>query len=295
MEKSRPPLASAAPEPPPRPPKDLPNIPHDAGLEENNTLKNDLIRALKKNETLSGKVEEQRVQLEDARLEIQTLKKPTSQWGYNPNIEIRRLTDDLAKSRKDLQNLGSNYRSLQADLKRTEQREATAQEGVNYLKLQNQELTEKSRAFQTEVKRTQEKSIREMTDARWAPIPDDFHREHLKNLHQDIRNWAKNWASSSLKLDTLPHETRRDFVQNYLSRVCQLTQDGKLPAELSSPKSKMKDKAPWLLLNALLAHEVQTEVLAKKFFCFENTRALALEETHKELLAGLEFNTMLHK
>src|SRR6202000_1603423 len=119
--------------------------------------------------------------------------------------------------------------------------------------------------------------------------PDDMLRDRLNILHRDIRDWARKWVGRPLELDTLPSETRRDFVQTYLSRVVPVT-EGRLPASIEMPTSKMKEKLPLLLLTGVLAYEVQSQFFGNPFFCFKEGCDSVLAETYEELIDGLEFS-----
>jgi hypothetical protein len=228
---------------------------------------------------------------EEERGNIQPQPVQTSWWPRSRRGEddYHRLKSDLEKKRNDLSAREVELQTCQATLRMVEANEADNRRGIQILQKENFNLRERLKFFEEEIKRSQEKSIREMTDGRWGPVPDDMLRDRLNILHRDIRDWARKWVGGPLELDTLPSETRRDFVQTYLSRVVPVT-EGRLPASIEMPTSKMKEKLPLLLLTGVLAYEVQSQFFGNPFFCFKEGCDSVLAETYEELIEGLEFS-----
>jgi hypothetical protein len=191
----------------------------------------------------------------------------------------------LKEAQEQVKMVEAAWRHCEMRLRHAEEREANA---VRYLKNENFQVKEKLKHFETEIKRMQEKSIREMVDGRWGPPPDEIIRDRLNVLHRDIRDWAKRWAGGPIELDRPPSsEAECDFFQYYLPRFVRTAADGRLPINITKPNQKIIDKIPSLLLMAAVAYEIQTHFFERRFFCFEATRVEMLEEMHKELIDGL--------
>lgn len=215
----------------------------------------------------------------------------TSRWlkGGRQEEDYHRLKAELEKKGDDLSIIEVELQKCQATLRRVTENEADTRREIEFLQKENFNLREQLELFKAEIKRSQEKSIREMTDGRWGPVPDDMLRDRLNTLYLDIRDWARKWVGGPLELDNLPSDTRQDFVRTYLSRVVPVT-EGRLPPSIEMPNSKMKEKLPWLLLTGVLAHEVQSQFFDNPFFCFKDGSDSILAEVYKELAKGLELS-----
>ena len=219
---------------------------------------------------------------------------------------IRTLTEELDKANKSLQsskynswfNLkklektvrekDSEIRLLATKCKKIEASERDAMNGVEHLKRENFELVEQLKKFAEELRRTQERSIRDMTDGRWVPLPDETVRDRLRRLDRDVRDWAKRWVGPPLRLDSLSPEVRRDFVDNYLCRVVPRI-NGRPPLSITSPKPRMEDRLSLLLLMAVLADEIMECFFESPFFCFDEDSCQVLAITYQELTQGRYF------
>ena len=230
---------------------------------------------------LQQQLQQQQLQLLQQHLQYSEQQKPYFWYSGAYDTQNRRLKEalELVKMAEAAQ------RHCEMSLRNAEEREANA---VRYLKNENFQVKEKLKHFETEIKRVQEKSIREMIDGRWGPPPDEIIRDRLNVLHRDIRDWAKRWAGGPIELDRPPsNEAERDFFQNYLPHFVRTAADGKLPINIAKPNQKIIDKIPSLLLMAAVAYEIQTHFFERGFFCFEAARVEMLEELHDELMEGL--------
>ncbi|KIX10398.1 uncharacterized protein Z518_01480 [Rhinocladiella mackenziei CBS 650.93] len=119
---------------------------------------------------------------------------------------------------------------------------------------------------------------------RWNPLPDDEVRQLLKNLDNDITDWAAKWAVKGLDLGRGPDEFVIEFAA-YLSPFVRLTQNGSLPTVICGPPARMREKIPVLLLNGGLWDTIHTKFFKTPFWCFPN-HSEALHDIFSQLAKG---------
>jgi hypothetical protein len=254
--------------------QDVLNARLNDALDDKMQLKKNLADAQKRANDAEGRL----AIAENQKRQMEVSLEQLNRYG-NRDMEIRSL-------RENERTMTAKFKQLEIALKTAKSKEAEAQEGVLHLKEENRYWMEKVKQYEADLKQTQEKSIREMSDGRWNPIPDKDIRDGLYVLNQDVRDWAKKWASGPMKLDSMPPETRKDFIQSFLSRFVRLDSTGSLPPGVAYPTTRIKDKMPWLLLGSALADEIQHQFFRSPFFCADAKHREALEETYKELIRG---------
>ena len=269
----------------------LPKIPDDSYHVKLSQLQKHLDEAQKDKSDLKKR-------LDAAQSRIRELEMIVSQYSGHgrsdkKDLEIRTLREEARKADARSRGLKAELGRYQAILRKAEARETEAQEGLNYWKNQNLVLSEQLMTYETEIQRRQEKSIRDMTDGRWNPVPDDTIRDRFEMLHRDIRDWAKQWAGGPLRLDSLGPETANDFIQKYLVEFVQCAKDSVLPVDVAKPKPKMKDKMTSLLLTAALAYEIQTCFFEDAFFCVDPKHGRVLGQMHQDFVKGSKFPTRI--
>lgn len=227
---------------------------------------------------------EQQVEDAERRLAIAREKISRMEVAANKHVErARKLQESEAI-------LVAENQQQDVIIKNLTEKEAEAQEGVLYLKQENLLWMKKANQYEADLKQTQEKSIREMTEGRWNPIPDKDIRDRLYVLNQDVRDWSRSWATTTFKLENIPEELRKDFVRSFLVEFVQPDASGRLPTAIGSPNAKMKDKLSWLLLSSALSCEIEREYFTSPFFCADANHEKALEDTYAQLIKGLSIH-----
>ena len=260
-------------------------------LDDKKHIKKNLAEAEERIAEALRRAETAETQLAAARAQILT-KRSTERdhelARYRDNEKIYQSNERVYKE------IETKYKAIQKQLQQSQaavealrKREGEAQEGMLHWKKETQLWTSKANQYEADLKQIQEKSLREMTDSRWNPIPDKDLKDRLYVLYQDVRDWAKTWAASSIKLDSMPQESRKDFLQSFLSDFVKLDSSGGLPAEIASPSTKMKDKIPWLLLSSALSNEIEDQFFRNPFFCADAKHMDALREMYEVLVKGL--------
>jgi hypothetical protein len=113
--------------------------------------------------------------------------------------------------------------------------------------------------YTTFIRKQQEESFKQMEPARWLPSEESKVVGDLHRIMRGMRSWAKGASIKDMSLlQKLDGMDVADFMKD-LSHVV-LLENNQLPQGLSTPKS------PSLLLNALLAHDLYTNIFRNPFF-----------------------------
>jgi hypothetical protein len=207
------------------------------------------------------------------REELRTARSNQSSWLGRPSVsahEYDRVVHELQRVKGELDN---------AKLKDREHRES-----MERLRKEISLVTQKVNLYESEAQRAQEHSFKSMSEARWTPRDDSTFTNQFNELQRLIRNWAKDYAAATLRSDALHPDTHNEILK-YLSRVVHLAINGTLPTEFASPTSKMSGKWPYMLLSAVLAHEIQNEFFKRPFFCLERDPSNGSESSISTLVA----------
>lgn len=126
----------------------------------------------------------------------------------------------------------------------------------------------------------QKASFNRMESARWLPKQESEVMADLQRMKTTMRTWAKGVSIKDTSiLQSLDVQDFGLLLQD-LGQVVQL-EDGQFPQVLYSAT-----RAPVLLLNALLAHDVYTKFFLDPFFCID----ILFTKIYKEAKEG-EFDT----
>jgi hypothetical protein len=113
------------------------------------------------------------------------------------------------------------------------------------------------------IRKQQEESFKQMESARWLPSEESKVSGDLYRIKREMRSWAK--GTSIKEMSPIQTIDERDFAGLMKDLSCVvLLENNELPKGLSTPKS------PSLLLNALLAHDVYTNLFRNPFFFLED-------------------------
>ncbi|KAM5451807.1 hypothetical protein MaudCBS49596_003635 [Microsporum audouinii] len=155
---------------------------------------------------------------------------------------------------------------LRSEVGRQRQVITELQEGNAFTKDENFQLRGKIRELNGLIRRTQERAFGEISQGKWASQPDRDIRDDLSLFQRELRDWSKEYALdsiSTLQALKMSEEEKEEFLCN-LSKVVTLSDSGSIPATLRS--GKMERKLPSILLNALVAHDVYTQVFDDPFY-----------------------------
>ncbi|KAF3899504.1 hypothetical protein GY631_0545 [Trichophyton interdigitale] len=168
------------------------------------------------------------------------------------------------KSRE--QAMEQEIHQLRSEIGRQRQVITELQEGNSFTKDENFQLRGKIRELNGLIRRTQERAFGEICQGKWASQPDRDIRDELSLFQRQLRDWSKEYAldsASSLQALKMSEEEKDDFLCN-LSKVVTLSENGSIPATLRS--GKMERRLPSILLNALVAHDIYTQIFDDPFY-----------------------------
>ncbi|KAF3480817.1 uncharacterized protein GIQ15_06164 [Arthroderma uncinatum] len=168
------------------------------------------------------------------------------------------------KSRE--QALEQEIHHLRSEVGRQRQVITELQEGNAFTKNENFQLRGKLREINGLIRRTQERAFGEIGQGKWSSQPDRDVRDDLSLFQRGIRDWSKEYAVDSiaaLQSSKMSEEDKGEFLNN-LGKVLTLSDNGSIPGSLAS--GKMERKLPSILLNALVAHDVYTQVFDDPFY-----------------------------
>lgn len=246
------------------------------------TTNTDLVRT---NAQLTKDLQDQRKINSQLQAQVQNLSQRSTFWGTR--------TVDVTEYNQVKQ----DYQTVKKELDRTKAKEREHSESMERLREANSRALQKVSLYESEAQRAQEHSFKNMSDARWTPRDDSTFANKFTELQKLMRNWAKDYVSTTLRSDALHPDTHEEVLK-YLSRVVQLTKNGTLPTEFASPTSKMSEKWTHTLLSAVLAHEIQNEIFKRPFFCLEKdpnnrgeSQIPALVAVYNQLLEGMKHSS----
>ncbi|KAK2855715.1 hypothetical protein FQN49_004911 [Arthroderma sp. PD_2] len=168
------------------------------------------------------------------------------------------------KSRE--QAMEQEIHQLRSEVGRQRQVITELQEGNSFTKNENFQLRGKLRELNGLIRRTQERAFGEIGQGKWSSQPDRDVRDDLSLFQRGIRDWSKEYAldsTTTLQALKMSEEEKEEFLCN-LSKVLTLSENGIIPGTLRS--GKMERKLPSILLNALVAHDVYTQVFDDPFY-----------------------------
>jgi hypothetical protein len=119
------------------------------------------------------------------------------------------------------------------------------------------------------IRKQQEESFKQMSTARWLPADDNTVMIEFGRIKTAMRSWArKNSIKSMSPIENLEGSEYRSFL-TALSNVA-VFENEELPRGLQTPKS------PGLILNAILAHHLCTNMFGNPFFFLEHLPGVEL-------------------
>ncbi len=204
---------------------------------------------------------------------------------YLRDIEIERLREDLRgrhniveqiskDHRKDVDHLKEKHQKILDDVTRkwdarekeleryNQQIRYDRDESIRRLQAEVREIESDRHMIQekydTFIRKQQEESFKKMESGRWLPSEESKVVGDLDRIKREMRTWAKGAAIKDMPLQKIDQMEVADLMKD-LSHVV-LLKNNQLPQGLSTPKS------PSLLLNALLAHHVYTNIFRNPFF-----------------------------
>jgi hypothetical protein len=119
------------------------------------------------------------------------------------------------------------------------------------------------------VRKQQEESFKQMSTARWLPADDNTVMIDFGRIKMVMRSWAKkNSIKIMARIENLEGPEYRSFL-TALSNVA-VFENEELPRGLQTPKS------PGLILNAILAHHLCTNMFRSPFFFLEHLPGVEL-------------------
>jgi hypothetical protein len=136
------------------------------------------------------------------------------------------------------------------------------EESLNQAKEENKQLRRKQKDLEQSIRIIQEKARKKTSEGQWLPRQDVEIHDDLISLQEDIEDWA-----TMCGLRTMPHlESLEDGEKiqlwNYVSKVAWLPDE---MVDLSSLK-EFGGKVPTLLLSALLAHDIFSQIFEDPFY-----------------------------
>jgi hypothetical protein len=185
---------------------------------------------------------------------------------------IKQISKDYEREADGLER---KYRTLLDDEKR--KLEFNGKEFERYKEKKERERDETIRSLQAEihgikldrdliqakhmtfVRQQQEEAFKQMESARWLPPEESKVLGNLDRIKRDMKSWAKGTAIKDMSLIQELGEKDVADLMNGLSTVV-LLQENQLPQGLSTSRT------PALLLNALLAHDIYTNLFRNPFF-----------------------------
>ncbi|EFR05272.1 hypothetical protein MGYG_08283 [Nannizzia gypsea CBS 118893] len=168
------------------------------------------------------------------------------------------------KSRE--QAMEQEIHQLRSEIGRQRQVITELQEGNAFTKDENFHLRGKIRELNGLIRRTQERAFGEIGQGKWASQPDRDIRDDLALFQRQLRDWSKEYALdsiSTLQALKMSEEEKDEFLCN-LSKVVTLSENGSIPATLRT--GKMERRLPSILVNALIAHDVYTQIFDDPFY-----------------------------
>lgn len=162
-----------------------------------------------------------------------------------------------------------NRKQLETMVEEYEKRYMAALNSVRVLKDEkdkvfnsNLDLRRRLQQYDAEIRAAQLKSFQDAGDASFTGKEDSAIRNEFVKLQDMIKEWAKK--NAVLYMDEVKarfaNTTDANALTHELGKVARLTADGRLPAE------HLRKKAPYILLNALLAYEVCVAVFDDPFY-----------------------------
>jgi len=221
--------------------------------------------------------------------------KTTSLQDSDPRIsDASFLSEKLREKARAYEKLVQHYNALAIEYKNLQHVVHGMQNGEENLQHQIRELQhiqEKSeRKSEAEIRRLtserdsavelheetirkqQEASFRQMSTGRWIPTQDSDVVAGLDRIKSQMRTWARTNATKSLdSLCKLDSSQVKELLES-LSQVAVLDNQD-VPAGLTG------SKAPTLLLNALLAHDLYSKVFRNPFLSLETADWTDLQQT----------------
>lgn len=217
-------------------------------------------------------------------MEVRPSQQGTSWLGFASNTQPKSRSElRLEKEHRDLQENCSALSKFNHALKRQvhdlqrDHQDHTSRTEVYIQDMRDREkkltdkihdLEDEKEMYEFEIQQAQIKSFRNMKQGRWLPIEESSVQGKLELLQSNIKQWAKKfYAVKNMKeVDSIlkPKPTEHDALLGSLSKVVRMV-DGAFPPQLSEARH-----APFLCLNALLAHEIYGHILADPFFFLED-------------------------
>ena len=185
--------------------------------------------------------------------------------------DFRDLQENYSELRKSHNNVLRQFYDLQHENQtQTSRTEAYIQDMRDIQKKlteKNRELEDDKEMYEFEIQQAQLKSFRNMKQGRWLPLEESSIQGKLELLQSSLKQWAKSCAVKIMKEVELAFKQKPAEQTNLLQSLGQVVclVDGVLPRELAEGK-----QAPFLCLNALLANEIYTHILADPFFFLED-------------------------
>lgn len=198
-----------------------------------------------------------------------------------PSQPLRRKDKDMETKKRhnscQIENLKQKIQELQRGLEKSNSDNAamrqlyhhqhTQENDVNELKNRIQTVESERdlilRKYEESMLQQQKKSFQQMETGKWLPEDESQVASRLERMKRQMRSWAKEASTSSTPIiEELGGEEFLALMEA-LSHVVVIV-DNQLPPGLGSPK------APSLLLNALVAHDVYRTFFRSPFFFLDD-------------------------
>jgi hypothetical protein len=188
-------------------------------------------------------------------------------FGEKPHINYPQIIKTLEDNIKILE------RKLE-ESKQIHEREMKS-EAKNY-EIKIKQLERKIEYQEGIVRQAQDAAIIMMKETRSYALEDDVIESHLRSRAKNWYNWAKDNAHRDINQILNLGDAERQILWDNL-RICMAPGLEGLPLELrDGPDAKA---TPWILLHAMLANYICSEILAKPFWILE---AVSLWERKKQ-------------
>lgn len=183
--------------------------------------------------------------------------------------QIREWQDKARVAQNETESLGEDLRKQRLEAKAT----------IESLTFEHNQNKAESEA---KIRRLLDGATRDRVDGRWNPPPDEDIKRRLLILNDNMRDWARTWATKSFVVDKA---VSKETVK-YFSDFVRLDPDNNFPLLFRKPSAKMKEKVAGLLLHAALAHEVHDAFFDGKIFCLKTEEREVVENLFRELKKG---------
>lgn len=180
---------------------------------------------------------------------------------YEKYSTLKKQNTSLRNKIHELQNECQVHTSMtESYIRDMKEKEMKLTDEIHELKGENQ-------MREWEIQQAQIKSFRNIKQGRWLAQEESGVQGKLGRLQSNIKQWAKSNATKSMiEVDLMLKQTpvEHDALVTGLSKVVRLV-NGALPSQIFDSAH-----APFLCLNAMLANEIYTRILADPFFFLED-------------------------